>query len=149
LSCSSVPPLVLVVGQRERATTMMLPINIIAVDRGPAGALCEARLSGLDIPPEACGDRGAREAARAIAGMVVSQGFNRRPINLSDCVSGLGRLRKRGTQDLYRFGPPESNTLRPVRAAVLFVLICSRCYKWARGSSVPCLCNERAIDGWR
>jgi hypothetical protein len=36
------------------------------------------------------------------------------------------------TQDLCWFGPPESNTLRPVRAAVLFALICSRGYKWAR-----------------
>jgi hypothetical protein len=32
-------------------------------------------------------------------------------------------------QDLYRFRPPESNTLRPVRATVLFALICSRGYK--------------------
>jgi hypothetical protein len=84
LSCSSVPPLVLVVGQRERATTMMLPIDIIAVDRGPAGALCEARLRGLAIPPEACGDRGAREAARAITGMVGSQGFNW--VRLTSCT---------------------------------------------------------------
>jgi hypothetical protein len=34
-----------------------------------------------------------------------------------------------GTQDLYWFGPPESNTIRPVRAAILFALICSRGYK--------------------
>jgi hypothetical protein len=37
-----------------------------------------------------------------------------------------------GTQDLYWFGPPESNTLRPVCVSMLFVLICSRGYKWAR-----------------
>jgi hypothetical protein len=43
----------------------------------------------------------------------------------------------RGTQDLYWFGPPRSNTLRPVRAAVLFALICSRGYKWAREGRVP------------
>jgi hypothetical protein len=42
-----------------------------------------------------------------------------------------------GTQDLYWFGPPESRTLRPVRAAVLFALICSRGYKWARDGRVP------------
>jgi hypothetical protein len=41
-----------------------------------------------------------------------------------------------GTQDLYWFGPPESNTLCPVRATVLFALICSRCYKLGeRGTS--------------
>jgi hypothetical protein len=42
-----------------------------------------------------------------------------------------------GTRDLYCFGPPESNTLRPVRAAVLFALICSRGYKWAREELGP------------
>jgi hypothetical protein len=36
------------------------------------------------------------------------------------------------TQDLYWFGPPESNTLRAVCAVVLVALICSRGYKWAR-----------------
>jgi hypothetical protein len=34
-----------------------------------------------------------------------------------------------GTQDLYWFGSPESNTLRPVCDVVLFALICSRGYK--------------------
>jgi hypothetical protein len=43
---------------------------------------------------------------------------------LDDCASG-------GTQDLCWFGPPKSNTLRLVRAAVLFALIRSRGYKWA------------------
>jgi hypothetical protein len=36
-----------------------------------------------------------------------------------DCTNG-------GAHDLYWFGLPESNTLRPIRAVVLFVLICSR-----------------------
>jgi hypothetical protein len=51
-------------------------------------------------------------------------------------------------KDLYWFGPPESNTLRPVRAAVLFALICSRGYNWAREgarSQVPVVCRSR---GW-
>jgi hypothetical protein len=42
-----------------------------------------------------------------------------------------------GTHDLYWFGPSESNTLRSVRATVLFALICSRGYKWAREGQVP------------
>jgi hypothetical protein len=47
-----------------------------------------------------------------------------------------------GTQDLYWFRPPKSNTLRPVRVAVLFAMICSRGYKMGeRGSLVPSLCS--------
>jgi hypothetical protein len=46
-------------------------------------------------------------------------------------------LQTGGTQDLYWFGPPESNTLRLVHAAVLFALICSRGYKWEREGRVP------------
>jgi hypothetical protein len=36
---------------------------------------------------------------------------------------------KRVHRGLYWFGPPESNTLHPVRVVVLFTLICSREYK--------------------
>jgi hypothetical protein len=69
-------------------------------------------------------------------------------VNFSDCVSGLGRLCKWGTQDLYWFKPPESNTLRSVHAALLFTLICSRGYKWAiEGAwsqvSVVCISHGR------
>jgi hypothetical protein len=51
-------------------------------------------------------------------------------------------------KDLYSFGTRKSNTLHPVRAAVLFALICSRGYKWARKgarSQVSAVCRSH---GW-
>jgi hypothetical protein len=44
-------------------------------------------------------------------------------VNLYERVSESAQLHKRGTR-LYWFGPPESNTLRPVWGGVFFMLKC-------------------------
>jgi hypothetical protein len=51
-------------------------------------------------------------------------------------------------KDLHWFRPPESNTLRSVRVAVLFALICSRGYKWVREgaqSQVSVVCRSHDL----
>jgi hypothetical protein len=52
-------------------------------------------------------------------------------VNFSD--AGPRMVAQMGVhKDLYWLGHPEIITLRPVRVAVLFALICSRGYKWVR-----------------
>jgi hypothetical protein len=73
--------------------------------------------------------------AGVAAAVVVEDGLPRREKNVVTRKTPAFRVGPRtvaqtwGTQDLYLFRPLESSTLRPVCAAVLSALICSRGYK--------------------
>jgi hypothetical protein len=56
---------------------------------------------------------------RAPRATSLSEFRNRRPVNFSDCMSGLGRLRKHGVHMIYTV-----SGLRRVTPYVQFVLLC-------------------------